>query len=146
MKHSRQQFLRAIPAMLALMLASAAQAQQPAEQPAQAPAAAASASAQVETTPRSQDSSDQNVPPATARKQAAEVASGDPQRWYREDATPAARLRTIQKEIAAGLQEAQGNCRRQPTSERSACMKEARAIYQREMAEARTRAMAAPAR
>ena len=142
MKHPRQRFLRTIPAMLALMLAAAAQAQQPAEQPAQPQGAMASASAQVDTAPASRDSSDLNVPPATARKQAAEIASGDPQRWYREDATPAARLRTIQKEIAAGLQEAQGNCRRQPTADRAACMKEARAVYQREMAEARTRAMA----
>lgn len=141
MKHPRQGFLGAIPAMLALMLAAAtAQAQQPAEQPAQ-PAASAQAEAQA-----TQDSSDQNVPPATARKQAAEVASGDPQRWYREDATPAARLRTMQKEIAAGLQEAQGNCRRKPTAERAACLKEARAIYQKDMAEARVKAINGAAR
>lgn len=146
MKHPRQRFLGTIPAMLALMLAAAAaQAQQAAEQPSQPPGATASASAQVET-PATPDSSDQNVPPAIARKQAAEIATGDPQRWYREDATPAARLRTMQKEIAAGLQEAQGNCRRQPTAERAACMKEARAIYQREMAEVRSKAMNGAAR
>ena len=88
------------------------------------------------------ESSDSNVPPATARKQAAEVASGGPARWDREDTTMAARLRTVHKEIAAGLQEAQGNCRRMATAERSACMKEARAIYSREMAGARARVMA----
>lgn len=88
------------------------------------------------------ESSDQNVPPATARKQAAEVAQGDPARWFREDATAAQRLRTVQKEIAAGLQEAQGNCKRMATAERASCMKEARAIYQKEMAGARARVMA----
>lgn len=148
MNYPRQRLLRTIPAVLALMLAAATvQAQQTAEQPAAPSSAAATASAQVVATPAAaQDSSDQNVPPATARKQAAEVATGDPQRWYQEDATPAARLKTMQKEIAAGLQEAQGNCRRQATAERAACLKEARAIYQREMAEARTRAMAGAAR
>lgn len=145
MKHPR--FLRTIPALLALMLAAmTAQAQTtPQTDPASA-SATASASAQVDATVKAQDSSDQNVPPATARKQAAEVATGDPQRWYREDTTPAARLRTIQKEIAAGLQEAQGNCKRQPTAERAACLKAARATYQKEMSEARSRAMADTAR
>ncbi|MGZ8288741.1 MAG: hypothetical protein ACXW3B_06640 [Telluria sp.] len=88
------------------------------------------------------ESSDSNVPPTTARKQAAEVASGGPARWTQEDTTMAARLRTVHKEIAAGLQEAQGNCRRMATSERATCLKEARAIYQREMAGARARVMA----
>jgi hypothetical protein len=89
-----------------------------------------------------QESSDQNIPAATVRQQAAEIAKGDPARWFREDATAAARLRTLHKEIAAGLQEAQGNCKRQPAAERSACMKEARATYQQEMAGARAQAMA----
>ena len=88
------------------------------------------------------ESSDSNVPPATARKQAAELAQGDPARWFREDATAAQRLRTVQKEIAAGLQEAQGNCKRMATAERASCLKEARAIYQKEMAGARARVMA----
>lgn len=143
MKHPRQRFLRTVPAALALMLAAAiAQAQQ-AESPAQAQSAQPVDAA---ATTVARDSSDENVPPATARKQAAEVAAGDPQRWYREDTTPGERLRTIQKEIAAGLQEAQGNCRRQPTAERAACLKEARAIYQREMSQARARSMAGDAR
>lgn len=91
---------------------------------------------------QAQESSDQNVPAATARQQAAEIARGDPARWFREDATAAARLRTLHKEIAAGLQEAQGNCRRMPAAERAACNKEARAIYQQEMAGARAQVMA----
>jgi hypothetical protein len=81
-----------------------------------------------------QESSDANVPPATASKQASEMARGDPGRWYREDVTPAQRLRTLQKEIGAALQEAQGNCKRAPSSSRASCLKEARATYQQEMA------------
>ncbi|MBZ2207026.1 hypothetical protein [Massilia soli] len=141
MKFPKHSLLHAIPAVLTLMLAAAtAQAQQ-----ADQPAASATARAQADATVVAQDSSDQNVPAATARKQAAEVASGDPQRWYREDMTAAARMRTMQKEIAAGLQEAQGNCKRQPTAERAACMKAARATYQTEMAQVRARSMAGAA-
>ena len=137
MNNPKRPLLHTLPAMLALLLASATAQAQQAGQPA-APAQATTSAAVVP-----QDSSDQNVPAATARKQASEVATGDPQRWYREDATPSARLRTMQKEIAAGLQEAQGNCKRQPTAERAACMKAARATYQKEMSEARGKSMAA---
>lgn len=129
MTSPKRRLLHTIPAMLTLLLAAASvQAQQ-----------AASGAMPVV-----QDSSDENVPRATARQQAAEIAAGDPQRWYREDTTPAARLKTMQKEMAAGLQEAKGNCRRQPTSERAACLKQAQAIYQQDMAAARAKSMAAP--
>ena len=94
------------------------------------------------TMAQAQESSDQNVPAATARQQAAEIAKGDPARWFREDATASARLRTLQKEIGAGLQEAQGNCKRQPAAERAACNKEARATYQQEMSGARAQVSA----
>jgi hypothetical protein len=87
-----------------------------------------------------QASSDANVPAAAARKQSIEIAQGDPARWHQEDATMAARLRTIRKEIAAGLQENLGVCKSSPASERSACVKEARATYQLEMAGAKARA------
>lgn len=89
-------------------------------------------------------SSDGNVPPATARKQALEVANGGPARWNIEDNTVAARLRTIRKEIAAGLQENLGNCTSVPAKERSACVREARATYREEMAAARARATIDP--
>lgn len=89
-------------------------------------------------------SSDSNVAPATARKQALEVANGGPARWNIEDKTVAARLRTLRKEIAAGLQENLGNCTSMPSSERSACAREARAIYREEMAGARARATIDP--
>jgi hypothetical protein len=87
-----------------------------------------------------QVSTDANVPPATARKQTLEIARGDPARWQQEDTTPAARLRTIRKEIAAGLQENLGVCKAGPATERAACVKEARATYQLEMAGAKARA------
>ena len=88
------------------------------------------------------NSTDDNVPRAAAAKQAAEISRGDPARWYREDVTAAQRLRTLHKEIGAGLQEAQGACRKLAASERSACMRDARATYQREMADARAQVMA----
>jgi hypothetical protein len=87
-------------------------------------------------------STDSNVPPATAQQQAREIAHGDPSRWFREDASMAARLRTVQKEIGAGLQEAQGACRKLPSVERAGCNKEARATYQHDMAGARNQVMA----
>lgn len=101
----------------------------------------AAAGAHAQSTPE-QVSSDSNVPPATAQKQASEIARGDPARWYRPDATMAARLRTLQKEIGAGLQEAQGNCRRLAAAERRGCMADARATYQQDMAGARAQLMA----
>lgn len=85
-------------------------------------------------------SSDTNVPAATVRKQAVEVAQGGPVRWHTPDATLQARLRTIRKEAGAGLQENLGNCRRLAASERRACITEARAIYSQEMAGAQARA------
>jgi hypothetical protein len=84
-------------------------------------------------------SSDQNVPRSTARKQAAEIATGDPSRWTQEDRDAAARLKTLRKETAAALQESLGNCRKLAQAERAACVKEARATYQQEMAALRNR-------
>lgn len=86
-----------------------------------------------------QTSTDALVEPAAASKQAREIAQGDPARWYREDATSQARMRTLQKEIAAALQEARNACKKAPAAERNACMQEARAIYQRDMAQAKAR-------
>lgn len=85
-------------------------------------------------------SSDSNVPAATARKQVAEVAAGGPARWQTEDSSVQARLRSIRKEAVAGLQENLGNCRAMPRAERAACNREARTIYQQEMAGAQARA------
>lgn len=87
-------------------------------------------------------STDSNVPPATAAKQAHEIAQGDPARWFRQDPGAAASLRRLQKEIGAALQEAQGACRKMPAAERNACMSEARATYKKDMAGAQAQIMA----
>jgi len=89
---------------------------------------------------QAQTSNDQDVDPASARQQAAEIARGDPPRWFREDATSAARLRTLQKEIGAALNEARNACRKLPKAERAACMKQARETWQQDMAAAREQA------
>ena len=84
------------------------------------------------------------VEPVAARQQAREIAQGDPPRWYREDATSQARLRTLQKEMGAALQEAKNACKRVPAAERSSCLQEAQAAYRRDMAQAKQRAGEAP--
>jgi hypothetical protein len=99
-------------------------------------AAIGTATAQTNT------STDSNVPAATAQKQAREIAQGDPARWFRQNPGMGARLRNLQKEIGAALQEAQGACRQLSANERSGCMKEARANYQQDMAGARAQVMA----
>jgi hypothetical protein len=81
--------------------------------------------------------SDRNVDPAVVNRQAAEIARGDPARWYRDDATSAARLRTLRKEMGAALQQAQNACRRGPKAERAECLQAARATWQHDMASAR---------
>lgn len=88
--------------------------------------------------------SDALVDPATARQQAREIAAGDPPRWYRADRTRQDRWRTRQKEIGAALHEAQNACRREAPAERGACLKEARANWERDLARARAELDAAP--
>jgi hypothetical protein len=104
------------------------------------------ASALLATGAASAQNGDRNVDPATATKQASEIASGDPSRWYRVDASATARLRTKQKEIGAALQEAKNACGKRPAAERNACLKQARATWQQDMAGARAQLDEAPAR
>jgi hypothetical protein len=80
---------------------------------------------------RAQD--DSTVDQAVKVKQAGEIRRGDPARWYREDPTRQARLRTLQKEIGAAWQEAKNACREGAAAERGACLKEARATYEQDM-------------
>ena len=84
-----------------------------------------------------QTNGDAVVDPVAAKQQAREIAQGDPARWYREDATRQAQLRTLHKEIGAALQEAKNACRKVAAAERNACLQEARATYQRDMAQAK---------
>lgn len=79
---------------------------------------------------------EQNTPPANAKLQQQEIAQGDPARWYKDDATAAEQLRTLRKEIGAALQEANVACKQGPASERAQCLKDARATYQQDMANA----------
>jgi hypothetical protein len=88
---------------------------------------------------QTQANSDALVDPVAAKQQAREIAQGDPARWYREDATRQQQLRTLHKEIGAALQEARNACKRMPAAERNSCMQEARATYQRDMAQAKAR-------
>ncbi len=61
---------------------------------------------------------------------------GDPQRWYQEDSTPQAQLRTLRKEIAAALAEARKACRLEPSATRASCLKDAQDTYRQDMANA----------
>lgn len=85
-------------------------------------------------------SSDANVPPAAASKQAREIARGDPVRWYREDTTRQERLRTRQKEIGAALDEAKNACKQEAAADRQACLKAAQDTWRQEMAALRSEA------
>jgi hypothetical protein len=82
-------------------------------------------------------SSDANVPAPVARRQADEIARGDPARWYQEDTSAAARQRRLEKEVGAALQEALGACHAEPVAQRAACAKAARTLYRQELAAAR---------
>jgi hypothetical protein len=93
--------------------------------------------AHAQSSPSSNANTDTTVDPAAAKQQAREIAQGDPARWYREDTSSQARLRTLQKEIGAALQEAKNACKRLPAATRNACLQEARATYQRDMAQAK---------
>lgn len=79
---------------------------------------------------------DQTTPPQNAQLQQQEIARGDPARWYQEDASAAAQLRTLRKEIGAALAEARLACKQVPAAQRTRCLQEARATYQQDMANA----------
>jgi len=76
------------------------------------------------------------TPPQNVQLQKAEIAKGDPPRWYQDDPSPAAQLRTLRKEISAALAEANLACKQGPAAERSACLKDARETYRQDMANA----------
>ncbi|KAB8060360.1 hypothetical protein GCN74_08735 [Janthinobacterium sp. FT14W] len=61
---------------------------------------------------------------------------GDPQRWYQEDSTAQAQLRTLRKEIAAALAEAKKACRSEPSATRTTCLRGAQDTYRQDMANA----------
>ncbi|OEZ51433.1 hypothetical protein JAB1_05290 [Janthinobacterium sp. MP5059B] len=71
-----------------------------------------------------------------ALAQTATPQPGDPQRWYQEDSTAQAQLRTLRKEIAAALAEAKKTCRSEPSAARATCLKDAQDTYRQDMANA----------
>ena len=71
-----------------------------------------------------------------ALAQTATPQPGDPQRWYQEDSTAQAQLRTLRKEIAAALAEAKKTCRLEPSAARATCLKDAQDTYRQDMANA----------
>lgn len=68
---------------------------------------------------------------------APEAPSSDPVQWHTEDLTPLARYNTAKKEAGAALHEALAECRHMSTTERLACVKEARERFTQDMASAR---------
>jgi outer membrane biosynthesis protein TonB len=76
----------------------------------------------------------ETTPPGVAANQAAELARGDPARWNQPDASAAERLRTQRKEAAAAYEEAKMGCREEPSEGRRRCMKEAKAAYDKDLA------------
>lgn len=71
-----------------------------------------------------------------ALAQTATPQPGDPQRWYQEDSTAQAQLRTLRKEISAALAEAKKACRLEPSAARASCLKDAQDTYRQDMANA----------
>jgi hypothetical protein len=87
---------------------------------------------------------DSTVDPAVKARQSSEIRRGDPSRWYRDDPSRQARLRTLQKEIGAAYQEAKNACREGAAAGRGACLKEARATYEQDMKNAPAQLDTAP--
>ena len=71
-----------------------------------------------------------------ALAQTATPQPGDPQRWYQEDSTAPAQLRTLRTDIAAALAEARKACRTEPSATRATCLKDAQDTYRQDMANA----------
>jgi hypothetical protein len=71
-------------------------------------------------------------------------AAKDPARWTTGDKTKAQRMATLKKEINAAYAEQQSACRHKSSGSRAGCLKEARQVYQHDMAHAPQLLAAAP--
>lgn len=71
---------------------------------------------------------DENVSPRMRAQQAAEIAKGDPARWYKEDRTVAEHLTRFRKEAQAAHRENIGECKGNKQ-----CIIEAHNIYAAEL-------------
>lgn len=90
------------------------------------------------------EGSDRAVPAAVASKQKAEIARGDPKRWYKESNSDQARLQIQKKEINAAYTEAKNACRKGEAGSRSQCLKDARVAYEQDMRNAKGLVAMAP--
>jgi hypothetical protein len=72
------------------------------------------------------------------------MAAKDPARWTQGDKTKAQRMATLKKEINAAYAEQQSACKHKASASRAACLKEARQVYQHDMAHAPQLLAAAP--
>jgi hypothetical protein len=64
------------------------------------------------------------------------MAAKDPARWTQGDSTKAQRMAVLKKEINAAYAEQQTACKRKSSGKRDACLKQARQVYQRDLANA----------
>ena len=64
------------------------------------------------------------------------MAAKDPARWTQGDSTRSQRMATLKKEINAAYAEQQAACKRKSSGKRDACLKQARQVYQHDMANA----------
>jgi len=64
------------------------------------------------------------------------MAAKDPARWTQGDSTKGQRMATLKKEINAAYAEQQSACKRKASGKRDACLKQARQVYQHDMANA----------
>jgi hypothetical protein len=71
---------------------------------------------------------------------AGDATPKDEARWSQEDVTPQARYRTLQKEAAAAYRENTSQCKSLAGAERASCLNEAKSNYQKELADAKSRA------
>jgi hypothetical protein len=68
----------------------------------------------------------------------------DPARWYNGDSTQQQRMNVLKKELNAAYAEQTAACKKKSSGKRSACLKEARATYQHDSANARRLVANAP--
>jgi hypothetical protein len=68
----------------------------------------------------------------------------DPARWYKGDSTQQQRMNVLKKELNAAYAEQTAACKKKSSGKRSACLKEARANYERDSANARQLVANAP--
>ncbi len=65
------------------------------------------------------------------------IPDKDPPQWHTEDTTPQMHYQTSRKEAGAAYQEARTECRTMRGAEASACNREARENYEKDMAAAK---------